>query len=160
VVLGLGRMNIWDIEGEGTLQVINLVNPERIPDPPELASESAAAEAAAGGSWLAGEYVVVAADVPAPALNEYETVLAAAASTKLRQPIVPRPRLRAETIESGFTPIHLTSTAVLASNSRGRAKRGGGGGVTVTFGGGGVCGPAPAAIFVLGPSSRVPLARR
>jgi hypothetical protein len=158
VVLGLGSLKTWEIEGAGPLQVVNIVDPDRIPEPPESASESAAAEAAAGGSWLAAEYVVVALDVPAPSLSEYEAVLAAATSGALSQPLVPRPRITAAALDSDFTPIHLTPTAVLASNSGGQGKRSGGsggGGVSVTLGGAGACGPAPAGILGRGPGRRV-----
>jgi hypothetical protein len=150
VVLGLGSLKTWEIEGAGPLQVINIVDPDRIPEPPESASESAAAEAAADGSWLAAEYVVVAVDLPAPSLSEFEAVLAAATSGSLTQPLVPRPRIRAAALDSEFTPIHLTPTAVLASASGGHVQRnggGGGGGISVTLGGAGACGPAPAGIL-------------
>jgi hypothetical protein len=162
VVLGLGSLKIWEIEGAGPLQVVNIVDPERIPEPPKRAAEGAAAEAAAGGSWLAAEYVVVAVDVPVPSLSEHEAVLAAATSSALSQPVVPRPRISTATLDSDFTPIHLTPTAILASNSGGKGKRvsggGGGGGVSVTLGGAGVCGPGQSG--VLGRGGRIPIATR
>jgi hypothetical protein len=144
-----------EIEGAGPLQVVNIVDPEHIPEPLESASESAAA----GGSWLAAEYLVVAIDVPVPSLSEHEAVLAAATSSRLSQPVVPRPRITAAALDSDFTPIHLTPTAILASRSGGSGKRsGGGGGVSVTLGGAGVCGPGGAG--VLGRGGRLPMVNR
>ncbi|MGD2217648.1 MAG: hypothetical protein PVJ64_12910 [Gemmatimonadales bacterium] len=157
VVLGLGSLKTWEIEGAGPLQVVNIVDAERIPEPPERAAEGGAAEAAAGGSWLAAEYVVVAVDVPAPNLSEHEAVLAAASSSALNRPLVPRPRIKAAALDSDFTPIHLTPTARLASNRGGKAKRsgGGGGGLSVTLGGAGVCGPGQTGVLGRGPGRRV-----
>lgn len=130
-VIGLGRLNFLARgPANSPLTVITLPEPEQ----EETQAESSLGwQLALNINLEDGEFPTVLE------LSEYDDVLADAASADLSRPLVPRPHLRAERAESGFTPIRVPQ-ADRFTRRGGSGEPGSGaglGGVIIVVGGGG-----------------------
>jgi len=129
-ILGFGRFGFGpDQVSEAPLSVITLPEPD-VPEEEALEAWS-----------MSGEMNVDASAVVTntPYMMEYEIVLTEAGSSDLARPLVPRPRITAEVIESGLTPIRAPRPTMATLGDRGTPTTGfiGGGGGVIIVGTGG-----------------------
>jgi hypothetical protein len=130
-VIGLGRWSsAGDTPTDGTLNVVTLPAPETPPEELEADLESAPS-----GSFDLSVPEVRSTGVD---LSEHTIVLAEAASSDIREPLVPRPRINPVSVETDLTPIRVREPALVTLGDRGRPSTGGGGvGIGILVGVGG-----------------------